>query len=101
MSVWVPLVPRPTLATKINTASLYANEADVGRAMASCGVPRSDLFVRLSCGMTTRAIGPRWLPSTKSLDRLGLDHLDLYVIHWPVPAIGAYLETWRTFEEIY
>ncbi len=85
----------------IDTASLYGNEAGVGRAMASCGLPRADLFVTTKLWNDDQGYQSTFEAFDKSLTRLGLDYVDLYLIHWPVPAKGAYMETWRAFEEIY
>jgi 2,5-diketo-D-gluconate reductase A len=84
----------------IDTASLYGNEAGVGRAVASCGLPRSELFVTTKLWNDDQGYRSTLDAFNRSLDRLGLDYIDLYLIHWPVPAKGAYLETWRAFEEI-
>ena len=85
----------------IDTASLYGNEAGVGRAVASCGLPRADLFVTTKLWNDDQGYRSTFDAFDRSLERLGLDHVDLYLIHWPVPAKAAYLDTWRAFEEIY
>ena len=78
----------------IDTASAYGNEAAVGRAIAASGVPRSELFVT-----TKLATGDQGFQSSQdackaSLDRLGLDYVDLYLIHWPAGEQGAYIDSW-------
>ncbi|WP_371675788.1 aldo/keto reductase [Streptomyces sp. NBC_01276] len=87
----------------IDTAAIYGNERGTGRAVAASGVPREELFV------TTKLWnGPkrRWgrdevlRAFDDSLDKLGLDHLDLYLIHWPRPMRDDFLAIWKTFEEI-
>jgi 2,5-diketo-D-gluconate reductase A len=85
----------------IDTASLYGNEAAVGRAIAACGVPREELFVTTKLWNDDQGYGRALHAFAASLARLGLDYVDLYLIHWPVPAQGAYVETWRALEEIY
>lgn len=85
----------------IDTASLYGNEAAVGRAVASCGLARADLFVTTKLWNDDQGYRSTLDAFDRSLIRLGLDYVDLYLIHWPVPAKGAYLETWRAFEGIY
>jgi 2,5-diketo-D-gluconate reductase A len=85
----------------IDTASLYGNEAGVGRAVASCGLPRADLFVTTKLWNDDQGYRSTLDAFDRSLARLGLDYVDLYLVHWPVPAKGAYLDTWRAFEEIY
>ncbi|MFF7501241.1 aldo/keto reductase [Streptomyces lavendulae] len=87
----------------IDTAAVYANERGAGRAISASGVPRGELFV------TTKLWNDRdetWNRDNvlrafdASLDRLGLDHVDLYLIHWPRPMHEEYPAIWRTFEEI-
>ncbi|HYS39085.1 MAG TPA: aldo/keto reductase [Pseudonocardiaceae bacterium] len=85
----------------IDTASLYGNETAVGRAVAACGLPRTDLFITTKLWNDDQGYRSTFDAFDRSLTRLGLDHVDLYLIHWPVPAKGAYLDTWRAFEEIY
>lgn len=85
----------------IDTASLYGNETAVGRAVTSCGLPRSDLFVTTKLWNDDQGHRPALAAFEWSLTRLGLDYVDLYLIHWPVPAKGAHVETWRALEEIY
>jgi 2,5-diketo-D-gluconate reductase A len=85
----------------IDTASLYGNEAAVGRAVASCDLARADLFVTTKLWNDDQGYRSTLDAFDRSLTRLGLDYVDLYLIHWPVPAKGAYLDTWRAFEEIY
>jgi 2,5-diketo-D-gluconate reductase A len=85
----------------IDTASLYGNEAAVGRAVATCGLARNDLFVTTKLWNDDQGYRSTLDAFDRSLTRLGLDHVDLYLIHWPVPAKAAYLDTWRAFEAIY
>ncbi len=82
----------------IDTARIYENEAEVGRAIASSGIPRDELFVttKLWNSDQTRA-GEAF---EESLDRLGLDRVDLYLIHWPQPMYGEALGAWRSLIEI-
>ncbi len=76
----------------IDTAALYDNEAGVGKGIRASGVPREELFV------TTKLWNDRHDDALRafdeSLDRLGLDYVDLYLIHWPVPEQDQYLEAW-------
>jgi 2,5-diketo-D-gluconate reductase A len=85
----------------IDTASLYGNETAVGRAVASCGLPRSELFVTTKLWNDDQGYRSAFDAFGRSLDRLGVDYVDLYLIHWPVPAKGAYLDSWRALEEIH
>ncbi|MFE2874611.1 aldo/keto reductase [Streptomyces roseus] len=87
----------------IDTAAAYGNEKGTGRAIAASGVPREELFV------TTKLWNDRsrtWRREDvlgaldDSLGKLGLDHLDLYLIHWPRPMRDDFLTIWKTFEEI-
>ena len=82
----------------IDTASVYKNEENVGRGIASCGIPRSELFITTKVWNTAQRLGDIQGAFERSLDRLKLDYVDLYLIHWPVP--GCYLSTWKVLEEI-
>lgn len=82
----------------IDTASVYKNEENVGRGIAKCGVPRKDLFVTSKIWNTAQRLGDIEGAFERSLERLKLDYVDLYLIHWPVP--GCYLSTWKEFEKI-
>lgn len=82
-----------------DTASAYKNEDAVGRGIRSCGIPREELFVTTKIWNNAQRIGNIEGAFERSLDRLGLDYVDLYLIHWPVP--GCYLDTWRVFEDLY
>lgn len=82
----------------IDTASVYKNEENVGRGIAKCGVPREELFVTTKVWNTAQRLGDIQGAFDRSLERLKLDYIDLYLIHWPVP--GCYLSTWKTLEDI-
>ena len=82
----------------IDTASVYKNEESVGRAIAKCGVPRKDLFITSKIWNTAQRLGDVQGAFSRSLDRLKLSYVDLYLIHWPVP--GCYLSTWKELEKI-
>jgi len=77
----------------IDTAFIYHNEDGVGRAIAQSGIPRDELFITTKLWNTDHE-DPR-SAFEKSLDRLGLDRLDLYLIHWPMPMLGTALDAWR------
>lgn len=84
----------------IDTASLYQNEAGVGRAIKASGIDRSDIFVTTklwNSDQGAKNVRPAFL---ESLKRLGLEYIDLYLIHWPMPAVGLYVETWKEFEKL-
>ena len=82
----------------IDTASVYKNEENVGRGIASCGIPRNELFITTKVWNTAQRLGDIQGAFERSLDRLKLDYVDLYLIHWPVP--GCYLSTWKEMEKI-
>ncbi|WP_016907877.1 aldo/keto reductase [Streptomyces xiaopingdaonensis] len=84
----------------IDTAALYGNEEGTGRAVAASGIPREELFVTTKLWNTDQGYDTALRAFDTSLANLGLDYVDLYLIHWPAPAIDAYVETWRAFEEI-
>ena len=84
----------------IDTAGAYRNEAGVGAALAAAGLPRDDVFVTTKLWNSEQGYDSTLAAFDKSLERLGLDHVDLYLIHWPVPTEDRYLETWRAFERI-
>lgn len=83
----------------IDTASVYKNEDGVGRALKASSVPREELFITSKIWNTAQRIGDIESSFERSLERLQLDYVDLYLIHWPVP--GCYLETWKKLEHIY
>jgi diketogulonate reductase-like aldo/keto reductase len=85
----------------IDTASLYGNESAVGAAIARCGVPRDQLFITTKLWNDDQGYQSAFHAFDGSLRRLGVDYVDLYLIHWPVPAKRAYLDTWQAFEQIY
>lgn len=77
----------------IDTASAYGNEAAVGRAIASSGIPRAELFVTTKLATADHGFLRSMEACKESLERLGLDYVDLYLIHWPVPARGEYVNS--------
>lgn len=83
----------------IDTASLYNNETGVGQAIAESDVPREDLFITTKVWNTDQGYEETLEAFDASLERLGLEYVDLYLVHWPVP--GKYKETWRALEKIY
>ena len=84
----------------IDTAALYGNEQGVGEAVAGSDVPRTDLFITTKLWNSDQGYERAPVAFEESLDRLGLQYLDLYLIHWPVPAKDAYVPTWRAFERL-
>ncbi len=79
----------------IDTASIYRNEAGVGAGLRASGLPREQVYVTTKVWNSDQGFDATLAACTASLDRLGLDHVDLYLVHWPVPARGLYVETWR------
>ncbi|MFZ2504392.1 MAG: aldo/keto reductase [Nocardioides sp.] len=88
----------------IDTARIYGNEAGVGRALAAAAVPRDEIFVTTKVWNDDHAAAsdtarPR-AALEASLTRLGLDRLDLYLIHWPTPSQNLYAETWAALRQL-
>ena len=84
----------------IDTAEIYGNEEGVGRAIAKSGIPREELFVTTKLWNDNQGHDSALQAIDASLERLGLDYVDLYLIHWSQPKKGKYLETWKAFQEI-
>jgi 2,5-diketo-D-gluconate reductase A len=84
----------------IDTAAVYGNETGVGRALAASSVPREQLFITTKLWNSDQGYDATLTAFDASLDKLGLDHVDLYLIHWPTPARDRYLETWRAMEKL-
>lgn len=82
----------------IDTASVYKNEDGVGRGIKALTIPRDELFVTTKIWNTAQRIGDVEDSFNRSLERLGLDYVDLYLIHWPVP--GCYTDTWKALEKL-
>jgi diketogulonate reductase-like aldo/keto reductase len=83
----------------IDTASIYQNETGVGRAIKESDVPRKDLFVVSKVWNSDQGYESTLAAFDASMERLGLDYLDLYLVHWPVK--GKYKDTWRALEHLY
>jgi 2,5-diketo-D-gluconate reductase A len=84
----------------IDTARLYDNEQEVGAAIAKSGIARDELFVTTKVWNSDQGYDATLAAFDASLSRLGLDHVDLYLIHWPVPSADRYVDTWRALEKI-
>ena len=84
----------------IDTAKIYGNEEGVGRAIANSGIPREELFVTTKLWNDDQGYESALQAMDASLERLGLDYVDLYLIHWSQPEKGKYVETWKAFQEI-
>jgi 2,5-diketo-D-gluconate reductase A len=85
----------------VDTAAAYRNERGVGAAIAASGVPREEVFVTTKLWNSRQGYDSTLVTFEKSLGRLGFEHLDLYLIHWPVPTEDRFVETWRAFERIH
>ncbi|MGI5403896.1 aldo/keto reductase [Streptomyces sp. CA-135486] len=85
----------------IDTAAIYENEEGTGRAVAASGIAREELFITTKLWNSEQGYDSTLRAFDASLDKLGLDHIDLYLIHWPVPSKGAYVDTYKAFEKIY
>ena len=79
----------------LDTAESYRNEEAVGRAIATSGIPRDELFVTTKLWVQDAGYERAQKAFDRSLQRLGLDYLDLYLIHWPVPRQDKYADAWR------
>jgi 2,5-diketo-D-gluconate reductase A len=84
----------------IDTAAAYRNEAEVGRAIRASGLGREEVFVTTKCFNDDQGYEQAKRAFHTSLQRLELAHVDLYLIHWPVPAHDRYVETWKAFIEL-
>ncbi|MFI6516812.1 aldo/keto reductase [Spirillospora sp. NPDC050679] len=85
----------------IDTAAVYENEEGTGRAVRASGVPRDELFVTTKLWNSDQGYDQTLRAFDASMERLGLDRLDLYLIHWPMPTVGTYLDTWRAMEKLH
>jgi 2,5-diketo-D-gluconate reductase A len=84
----------------LDTAAAYKNEGAVGQAIHASGIPRSEIFVTTKCFNDDHGHDKAKKAFKASLERLELEHIDLYLIHWPVPAHDLYVETWEAFIEL-
>src|ERR1700712_292577 len=85
----------------IDTAAAYENEEGVGKAIADSGVARDDLFITTKLWNADQGYDEAMRAFDTSLGKLGLDTVDLYLIHWPLPKRDRYVDTWKAFEKIY
>ncbi|MEU6096369.1 aldo/keto reductase [Streptomyces sp. NPDC047079] len=85
----------------IDTAAIYGNEEGVGKAVAASGVPRQDLFITTKLWNSDQGYDSTLRAFDTSLKKLGLEYVDLYLIHWPMPSRGTFVETYKAFEKIY
>src|SRR5580765_2900044 len=87
----------------IDTAQAYRNEKEVGEAVAKSGLPRGELYLTTKLGNADHRPDDARRAFEASLDALGTDYVDLFLIHWPLPTRygGDFVQTWRTLEEFY
>jgi diketogulonate reductase-like aldo/keto reductase len=84
----------------IDTAAVYRNEESVGEGIRASGIPREDLFITTKLWNSDQGAGNVRAALETSLNKLGLDYIDLYLIHWPTPARDLIVETWKEFEAL-
>ncbi|MFB7991742.1 aldo/keto reductase [Streptomyces sp. NPDC056002] len=85
----------------IDTAAIYGNEEGTGKAVAASGIAREKLFVTTKLWNADQGYDATLRAFDASLDKLGLDYLDLYLIHWPLPSKDSYVDTYKALEKIY
>ena len=85
----------------IDTAAIYGNEEGVGKALAESGIAREELFITSKVWIADMGYEQTLEAFDASLRRLGLDYLDLFLIHWPAPEKDLYVETWKALEKLY
>ncbi|MEV0066638.1 aldo/keto reductase [Amycolatopsis sp. NPDC050768] len=85
----------------IDTATAYGNEAAVGEALAESGIAADELFITTKLWNSDQGYDQTLRAFDSSISALGLDQLDLYLIHWPLPARDKYVDTWKALEKLY
>ncbi|MFE2444115.1 aldo/keto reductase [Stenotrophomonas sp. NPDC087984] len=85
----------------IDTAAIYGNEEGTGKGLAASGIARDELFVTTKLQNSDQGYDSTLRAFDASLTRLGLEYVDLYLIHWPLPGVDKYVDTWKAFEKIY
>jgi len=84
----------------IDTAEMYGNEKGVGEAIVESGIPRDEIFVTSKLNNTFHAREDALRAFDATMDALGFETLDLFLIHWPMPAVGDFVDTWKAMEEM-
>lgn len=84
----------------IDTARVYKNETGVGKAIAASGIPRDELFITTKLWNSDQGRDTVRAAAEASLERLGLEQVDLYLIHWPAPKYGKHIESWEAMIEV-
>lgn len=85
----------------IDTAAIYGNEEGVGKAIKESGVPRDQLFITTKVWNSNQGFDQTLSAFEESMNKLQLDYLDLYLIHWPGPDQAKYIDTWKALEKLY
>jgi 2,5-diketo-D-gluconate reductase A len=85
----------------IDTAEMYGNEREVGEAIRDSGIDRAEVFVTSKLNNGFHAHEKALAAFDRSLEAMKFEYLDLFLIHWPLPAVGDFVETWKAIEEIY
>jgi 2,5-diketo-D-gluconate reductase A len=85
----------------IDTAEMYGNEKEVGLAITASGLDRDDVFVTSKLNNNHHPYSDSLAAFDRTLSDLGLEYVDLFLIHWPLPAVGDFVETWRALESVY
>jgi 2,5-diketo-D-gluconate reductase A len=85
----------------IDTAEMYHNEQQVGEAVRESGVDREEIFVTSKLSNRYHARDDALSAFDQTMKDLGLDYLDMFLVHWPMPDVGDYVETWKAMEEIH
>jgi len=85
----------------IDTAEMYGNEKEVGEAVRASGLDRSEIFVTSKLNNGFHAYDDALKAFDQTLTDLDIDYLDLFLVHWPLPEVGDYVETWKAMEKIY
>jgi len=85
----------------IDTAQMYGNEKEVGAAIAQSGINRSEIFVTSKLNNNKHGYDDALAAFDQTLTDLSLDRIDLFLVHWPLPTVGSYVETWTAMEAIY
>jgi 2,5-diketo-D-gluconate reductase A len=84
----------------IDTAAIYGNEVGVGKGVAQSGIPREELFIATKLWNDRHGHDSTRTAFEESLDKLALDYVDLYLIHWPVPKVGMFVDAWETMIQL-
>jgi diketogulonate reductase-like aldo/keto reductase len=85
----------------IDTAAIYGNEQGVGNAIKASGLKRDEIFLTTKLWNSDQGYDSTLRAFDASIERLGVDYVDMYLIHWPMPKVGKFVDTWKAFEKLY